>query len=172
MQGNSTPLGALESAGTDFTDLKDVASQAVPSEFQSELTSQTQIADSMPGGLDTFEGVQAPLLSHDDPFSGLADVLFAGPDEQLEHASNTLLTATQAFVADPSSTTELPVVFADLQLGGAVLDQLIPDVLAGGVDGLSGLDAAAGSGADAAGAAAAGAADVATSINPADLFAF
>ena len=142
-------LGFLDSSATDLTDAKDVLSTAVvPDEWQSTLSTQTQFLDFNLGAIDKFEGVQDPLLtSHDTVIAEIANVLFSGSDQQLAQASEAVLSADKAFVADPSLTTEFGELGPELQLTSAVIDQAFPDDLARVADQLLGLGSADATGA-------------------------
>ncbi len=148
-------LGFLDSSATDLTDAKDVLSTAVvPDEWQSTLSAQTQLVDFNLGVIDKFEGVQDPLLtSHDTVIAEIANVLFSGSDQRLAQASEAVLSADKAFVADPSPTTDSAELGPELQLTSAVIDQAFPDDLARVADQLLGLGSADTTGAGAASAA-------------------
>jgi hypothetical protein len=148
-------LGFLDSAATDLTDNKDLLSTAVvPDSWQSTLTLDTGLADTLLGVADKSEGFQDPLLtSHDTVVAETANVLFSGPDQQFAQASDAVLSADKAFVADPSSpTTDFGLIGPDFQMFSATFDQIGPDHLAAFADQLLGLggtgDSAAAAAAD------------------------
>jgi hypothetical protein len=122
-------LGFLDSATTDLTDAKDLLSTAVvPDLFQSTLIAETRFANELLGFADKFEGAQDPLLtSHDTVVAETANVLFSGSDQQFAQASEAVLSADKAFVADPSLTTEYESLApADFQMFFAVIDEDLP----------------------------------------------
>jgi hypothetical protein len=82
-------------------------------------------------------------LSSDNSFvSGLANLLFGDVDQKLARASAAVLSAEQAFVADPSQSTEAGLVIADFQFDGATIDSLFPDLTGVFVDRLLGIPVA------------------------------
>jgi hypothetical protein len=144
-----TDISLLDAATADLTQAKDVLSGAdVPAQFQVG----TSFEDT---GLqfveDKAEAAQAPLLSHDDPFSGFVNLLFSGLDQQLEHGAAAVLSADQALAADPSQSTFSDVDTAQEQFVNASTALVIPDDIAHLVDqlfGLGGSDAASSIGSD------------------------
>lgn len=141
----ATDIGLLNSAETDAIDaltaFDQVSGNAPPADFPTNLIDLTE----------KFEAIQTPLLSSDNTLvSGLGDVLFNGPDQQLAQSSDAFLVAAEAFAADPSSSiNELDAVSTAFQYTGSLLfDQLPADVVGGIIDRLLGFDIAATAGAD------------------------
>jgi hypothetical protein len=170
------PAGLLNSAASNLTEASDVLSNAdVPASLQQLLGAQTQIPDVYSQLVSQAQSIQDPLLSSDNSsVSGLANLFFGGIDQQFTQDSAAVLSAEQAFVADPSDTTAAGLLIADLQFAGAAIDSLFPELAGVFADRLLGLpvgvlDTAAAAGSD---AAAGAGADLATSFDPADLFAF
>lgn len=174
--GNGTdadPLAQLSSASGDLTQVGDLLSHAtVPADLQSFLETAQQFPTSSLSVVDQAETAQAPLLSADDPFSSLAGSLFSGLDQQLAQDSAAVLTATQAFAADPSAATEDALLGSSLQLDGPEVESLFPTIGAGLVDHLFGLGGADVAGAVSTDLAGATAADLASGIDPGVLFGF
>ena len=115
----STDIGLLNSAETNVTDAFNVWTQAYgeappSSDGLTQLITQT-------------EAIQTPLLSSDNSLlSGLGESLFNGPDQQLAQASETFLSAADAYAADPSSTTGLDAASASLQFDESLLFNSLP----------------------------------------------
>ena len=81
-----------------------------------------------------FEADQTPLLSSDNSLlSGLGEALFNGPDQQLAQASDTFLSAAEAYAADPSSATGIDPASASLQFDDSLLFDSAPANLIGQV---------------------------------------
>jgi hypothetical protein len=124
------PLTLLDTAATNTTDAIDVLDKMPNTVVVNIGPPPTEV-------FDQFEAIQTPLLtSHNSFLSGLGDFLFAGPDEQLEEASASLLTAAQALAADPSSlTADEGLSSAGLQYLDAVLiDSLLPNIVGKVID--------------------------------------
>lgn len=136
-----TPESLLSSSADNLTDANALLGDAdVPSEFEGVLGAQTEVLDNGLNVVSDYEGIQAPLLSSDDTsLVNLGDALFLADDQQIEQASADVLSAAQAFDTTPSVDTEFDLFLADAQLGGAALDTLIPNTLAGFADQLFGL---------------------------------
>jgi hypothetical protein len=133
-----TDIGLLNSAETDVIDAFNVWSQvsgdAPPADFPGNLIDLTN----------QFEAIQTPLLSSDNSFlSGLGEVLFNGPDQQLAQSSDAFLVAAEAFSADPTSgINALDAVSTALQYDDALLFDALPaDVVGKIVDQLLGGEA-------------------------------
>ena len=115
----STDIGLLNSAETNVTDAFNVWTQAYgeappSSDGLTQLITQT-------------EAIQTPLLSSDNSLlSGLGESLFNGPDQQLAQASETFLSAADAYAADPSSATGLDAASASLQFDESLLFNSLP----------------------------------------------
>jgi hypothetical protein len=108
----ATDIGLLDSAATNVTEGFNVWTQAI-----------TQ-----------FEADQTPLLSSDNSLlSGLGESLFNGPDQQLAQASDTFLSAAEAYAADPSTTNGLDTASASLQFDDSLLFDSGPANLIGQV---------------------------------------
>jgi hypothetical protein len=163
---STDPATLLDSAASDLTQASDVLSKAdVSASLQQILGEQTQSADAFSQLISQAQSIQDPLLSsRDSVVSGLANLFFGDIDQKLAHGSAAALSADQAFAADPSEGTEASLVIPDLQLDGAAIDSLFPDLIGVFVDRLlaipaEGVDSAGGNGAD---AAANGGAELAT----------
>ena len=65
--------------------------------------------------------------------SGLGESLFNGPDQQLATASETFLSAAEAYAADPSTTNGLDAASASLQFDDSLLFDSAPANLIGQV---------------------------------------
>jgi hypothetical protein len=92
-----------------------------------------------------FEAVQTPLLSADNSFeSGLGELLFNGPDQQLAQSSETFLSAADAYAADPTSLTNTAdVLSATFQWADSLLfDSLPANVIGQLTDSVLGYDIA------------------------------
>ena len=115
----STDIGLLNSAETNVTDAFNVWTQAYgeappSSDGLTQLITQT-------------EAIQTPLLSSDNSLlSGLGESLFNGPDQQLAQASETFLSAADAYAADPSTATGLDAASASLQFDESLLFNSLP----------------------------------------------
>ncbi|HXO13656.1 MAG TPA: hypothetical protein VN871_14980 [Mycobacterium sp.] len=115
----STDIGLLNSAATNVTEGFNVWTQAYgeappSSDGLTQLIAQT-------------EAIQTPLLSSDNSLlSGLGESLFNGPDQQLAQASETFLSAADAYAADPSTTTGLDAASASLQFDESLLFNSLP----------------------------------------------
>jgi hypothetical protein len=134
------PIGLLDSSTADLTQADDVLSQAdVPAQFQRALEAITPFPDTALRLIDQTETAQAPLFSQDDPFSAVASALFGGLDQQFAEDSDAFLTASQAFAADPSATTEFGLVSASLQFDSTAIESILPTIGAFLVDQLFGL---------------------------------
>jgi hypothetical protein len=122
----STDIGLLNSAETNVTDAFNVWTQAYgeappSSDTLTQLITQT-------------EAIQTPLLSSDNSLlSGLGESLFNGPDQQLAQASDTFLSAADAYAADPSTTTGLDAASASLQFDESLLFTSLPSNVIGEV---------------------------------------
>ncbi|HYX99667.1 MAG TPA: hypothetical protein VE908_08985 [Mycobacterium sp.] len=80
------------------------------------------------------EAIQTPLLSSDNSLlSGLGESLFNGPDQQLAQASDTFLSAADAYAADPSTTTGLDAASTSLQFDESLLFTSLPSNVIGEV---------------------------------------
>jgi hypothetical protein len=115
----STDIGLLNSAETNVTDGFNIWTQAYgeappSSDGLTQLITQT-------------EAIQTPLLSSDNSLlSGLGESLFNGPDQQLAQASDTFLSAAEAYAADPSTTNGLDTASASLQFDESLLFNSLP----------------------------------------------
>jgi hypothetical protein len=110
----STDIGLLNSAETNVTDAFNVWTQAY-GEAPPSSADLTQ-------AITQFEADQTPLLSSDNSLlSGLGEALFNGPDQQLAQASDTFLSAAEAYAADPSTTNGLDTASASLQFDDSLL---------------------------------------------------
>ncbi|MGA8546078.1 MAG: hypothetical protein WB785_12575 [Mycobacterium sp.] len=139
----ATDIGLLNSAETNLTDALNVLSQV--------SGGASGIPASLPDLTSQFEAIQTPLLSSDNSFlSGLGDVLFNGPDQQLAQSSDAFLVAAEAFAADPtSSINQLDTVSTAFQYDDSLLFGALPaDVVGKIIDQLLGFDIAANAGAD------------------------
>lgn len=170
---STDPIALLDSATADLTQANDLLSSAeIPTQdqFADLVESQTLFQNSDLQALSSFESIQEPLLSsQDSSVSDLANLLFGGVDQQLARASDALLVADQAFVADPTSATDaFGELVADFQFVSADFNSALPDL---GALLFEDLDPAAVSsaGADAAAAVGTVGSDLATSFSP-DLF--
>jgi len=145
-----TPESLLSSSTDNLTAADTILGRAdLSGEFQGILGPQTEVLNNGLSVVGEFEGIQAPLLSSGEPsLANLGDLLFLGDDQQIEQASADVLSATQAFDANPTVSTEFNLFLADAQLGGAAFDTLVPNAIASFVDQLSGI------GSDATGSAA------------------
>src|ERR1700722_12110802 len=115
----STDIGLLNSAETNVTDAFNVWTQAY-GEAPPSSADLTQ-------AITQFEADQTPLLSSDNSLlSGLGESLFNGPDQQLAQASETFLSAADAYAADPSTTTGLDAASASLQFDESLLFNSLP----------------------------------------------
>jgi hypothetical protein len=132
----STDIGLLTTAETDVNDGLTALSQlpgaggGTPPPDLGELTSQ-------------FEAVQTPLLSSDNSVvSGLGELLFNSPDQQLAQSAETFLSAADAYAADPTSLTNtLDVLSATFQWSDSLLfDSLPANVIGKLVDQVAGYD--------------------------------
>ena len=124
--GLSTDIGLLNSATTNVTEGFNVWTQAY-GEAPPSSADLTQ-------AITQFEADQTPLLSSDNSFlSGLGEALFNGPDQQLAQASDTFLSAAEAYAADPSSATGLDAASASLQFDDSLLFDSAPANLVGQV---------------------------------------
>jgi hypothetical protein len=125
----ATDIGLLNTAQADLTDAFNVLGQPQPT----------------PDIFSQIEAIQTPLLSSDNSFaSGLGDVLFNGPDQQLAQASEAMLSAADAFSADPTGTDGLNLVSTAFQFDGSLLfDNLPADVIGKVADQLFDLSPAA-----------------------------
>jgi hypothetical protein len=122
----STDIGLLNSAATNVTEGFNVWTQAY-GEAPPSSADLTQ-------AITQFEADQTPLLSSDNSFfSGLGEALFNGPDQQLAQASDTFLSAAEAYAADPSSATGLDAASASLQFDDSLLFDSAPANLVGQV---------------------------------------
>jgi hypothetical protein len=120
----STDIALLETAETNVTDGFNIWTQAYgeASPSSADLT-QT---------ITQFEADQTPLLSSDNSLlSGLGESLFNGPDQQLAQASDTFLSAAEAYAADPSTTNGLDTASASLQFDESLLFDSAPANLIG-----------------------------------------
>jgi len=148
----STDIGLLTTAETDVNDgltalsqLPGVSGGTPPAEL-GDLISQ-------------YEAIQTPLLSSDNSFvSGLGELLFNGPDQQLAQSADAFLSAADAYAADPTSLTNTAdVLSATFQWTDSLLfDSLPANAIGKLVDQVAGYDIGS------AGAAA----DLATSAAP------
>ena len=115
----STDIGLLNAAEANVTDAFNVWTQAYgeappSSDTLTQLITQT-------------EAIQTPLLSSDNSLlSGLGESLFNGPDQQLAQASDTFLSAADAYAADPSTATGLDAASASLQFDESLLFTSLP----------------------------------------------
>jgi len=110
----STDIGLLETAETNVTDGFNIWTQAY-GEAPPSSADLTQ-------AITQFEADQTPLLSSDNSLlSGLGESLFNGPDQQLAQASDTFLSAAEAYAADPSTTNGLDTASASLQFDDSLL---------------------------------------------------
>jgi hypothetical protein len=125
----ATDIGLLNTAQADVTDAFNVLGQPQPT----------------PDIFNQIEAIQTPLLSSDNSFvSGLGDVLFNGPDQQLAQASEAMLSAADAFSADPTGTDGLNLVSTAFQFDGSLLFENLPaDVIGKVTDDVFGLSSAA-----------------------------
>jgi len=122
----ATDIGLLDSAATNMTDGFDVWTQAY-GEAPPSSADLTQ-------AITQFEADQTPLLSSDNSLlSGLGESLFNGPDQQLAQASDTFLSAAEAYAADPSTTNGLDTASASLQFDDSLLFDSGPANLIGQV---------------------------------------
>ena len=122
----ATDIGLLDSAATNVTDGFDVWTQAY-GEAPPSSADLTQ-------AITQFEADQTPLLSSDNSLlSGLGEALFNGPDQQLAQASETFLSAAEAYAADPSTTNGLDTASASLQFDDSLLFDSGPANLIGQV---------------------------------------
>jgi hypothetical protein len=141
----ATDIGLLSTAQADLTDTLNVlgGSQAVPDIFGQ------------------IEAIQTPLLSSDNSLiSGLGEILFNGPDQQLAQASDTLLSAANTFTASPTATDGLDLISAGFGFDGSLLFGNLPaDVFGKLTEQVLGLGSAAGGAAT----------DVATSASVPDI---
>ncbi|WIM89604.1 hypothetical protein PT015_09325 [Candidatus Mycobacterium wuenschmannii] len=116
----TTDIGLLTTAQTDISDGLTALSQlegtqgTIPPAL-AELTGQ-------------FEAIQTPLLTSGNPvFSGLGEVLFNGPDQQLADSSAAFLSAADAYVADPTSAANtLDLISAGFGFDGSLLGESLP----------------------------------------------
>lgn len=149
----STDIGLLTTAETDVNDgltalsqLPGVGGGTPPAEL-GDLISQ-------------YEAVQTPLLSSDNSFvSGLGELLFNGPDQQLAQSAETFLSASDAYAADPTSLINtVDVLSATFQWSDSLLFDSVPANAIGKlVDQVAGYDiASAGAATDLAGSASSG----------------
>jgi hypothetical protein len=121
-----TDIGLLNSAATNVTEGFNVWTQAY-GEAPPSSADLTQ-------AITQFEADQTPLLSSDNSLlSGLGESLFNGPDQQLAQASDTFLSAAEAYAADPSSATGLDAASASLQFDDSLLFDSAPANLIGEV---------------------------------------
>jgi hypothetical protein len=137
------PIGFLDSAATDLTEVNDVLTQAdlpVPFQFFSSLVAQ--FTGTALENLDEAEAAQAPLFTDADPFSGVASLIFGSLDQQFAQDSDAFLTAVEAFAADPSISAQPDILTAQFQLIGDTYSLIIPDDVARFVDLLFGLGGA------------------------------
>jgi hypothetical protein len=110
----ATDIGLLNSAATNVTEGFNVWTQAY-GEAPPSSADLTQ-------AITQFEADQTPLLSSDNSLlSGLGESLFNGPDQQLAQASDTFLSAAEAYAADPSTTNGLDTASASLQFDDSLL---------------------------------------------------
>jgi hypothetical protein len=110
----ATDIGLLDSAATNVTDGFNVWTQAY-GEAPPSSADLTQ-------AITQFEADQTPLLSSDNSLlSGLGEALFNGPDQQLAQASDTFLSAAEAYAADPSTTNGTDTASASLQFDDSLL---------------------------------------------------
>jgi hypothetical protein len=89
--------------------------------------------------------VQTPLLSSDNSLvSGLGELLFTGPDQQLAQSAETFLSAADAYAADPTSLVNtVDVLSATFQWTDSLLfDSLPANVIGKLVDQIAGFDIA------------------------------
>jgi hypothetical protein len=122
----ATDIGLLDSAQTNVTDGFDVWTQAYGEAPPSSATLTETI--------NQFVADQTPLLSSDNSLlSGLGESLFNGPDQQLATASETFLSAAEAYAADPSTTNGLDAASASLQFDDSLLFDSAPANLIGQV---------------------------------------
>jgi hypothetical protein len=122
----ATDIGLLDSAATNVTEGFDVWTQAY-GEAPPSSADLTQ-------AITQFETDQTPLLSSDNSLlSGLGEALFNGPDQQLAQASETFLSAAEAYAADPSTTNGLDTASASLQFDDSLLFDSGPANLIGQV---------------------------------------
>ncbi len=141
-----TPESLLSSSADNLTDANTNLGQAdLPGELQGMLGPQTGVLDNGLNVITEYEEIQASLVTSDDnSLVDLGNLLFLAGDQQLEQASGDVLSATQVFDTAPSTLTAFDLFLADAQLGGAALDLLIPNTLAGYADQLFGLGGDAG----------------------------
>jgi hypothetical protein len=122
----ATDIGLLDTADTNMADGFDVWTQAYGEAPPS--------SDIFAGTLNQFVADQTPLLSSDNSLlSGLGESLFNGPDQQLAQISDTFLSATEAYAADPSTTNGLDAASASLQFDDSLLFDSGPANLIGQV---------------------------------------
>jgi hypothetical protein len=152
---SADPATLLDSAAADLTQASEVLSKAdVPASLQHLLSVQTQSAEEFSQVIAQAQSIQDPLLSNDNTFvAGLANLFFGDVDQKFAQASAAVLSADQAFAADPSQSTEAGLIGPDFQLDGAAIDSVFPDVTGVFVDRLLGIpvespDAAVSAGAD------------------------
>ena len=113
----STDIGLLDTVETNLADVSNLGGE--PDTIVPHLISQ-------------LEAIQTPLLSSDNSLvSDLGGALFNGPDQQLAQTTGAFLSATEAFAADPSSTTGLAELSPFLQ----AMDSLFFDTLPANVIG-------------------------------------
>lgn len=141
----ATDIGLLNSAETDAIDaltaFTQVSGDGLPPDFPGNLIDLTN----------QFEAIQTPLLSSDNSFvSGLGEILFNGPDQQLAQSSDAFLVAADAFAADPtSSINELDALSTAFQYVDSLLFEALPaDVVGKLIDQALGFDTVASAGAD------------------------
>lgn len=115
-----TDIGLLDSAETNVTDAMN-------------LWSQVAGGGSLPANSDAFnllEEIQTPLLSSDNSFvSGLGDLLFNGPDQQLAQASDAFLSAVDTYAADPSITNSFDALLASFPVDSALFGEIPSTVI-------------------------------------------
>jgi ABC-type transporter Mla subunit MlaD len=158
--GITNPADLLNSASTDLTDGSNVLSGvAAPSEslLAVLVTDQTAAQDAELQVIANLQSAQNFISSHDDSLSGLVNQLFFTPvDQELDHASQAILSADQALATAVSSgsgvpTAELELIGTDLQFFVVGFDSL-PIDFAALLLGDSDLPSSAGSDVGAAGA--------------------
>jgi len=132
----STDIGFLTTAETDVNDGLTALSQ-LPGAGGS--TPPAELGDL----ISQYEAVQTPLLSSDNSFvSGLGELLFNGPDQQLAQSAESFLSAADAYAADPTSLTNtVDVLSATFQWTDSLLFDSVPANAIGKlVDQVSGYD--------------------------------
>lgn len=126
-------------AGTNFLDAKDVLAGIDSSDLSGDLLSAVETLHRQIGIMDKAVDIlddklipaESSILTHSGSMSDLIDQLFFAPlNQQWENASDSMLSATQAFETAIADGSLSDAMSAQLQIIGVDFFQLIPAAIA------------------------------------------